>query len=483
MAARFQKLSRDIGKASSSLQLFLIVYRFLDDGQFWGGAFGRQHELYDKTAQTLVAAWHDDVIRTVLTTPPSQMVVYFQAIASASKKRPDADLALDLLKGLRAIDAALAGAHLFGPDAVGKLAPFQALRNRLRASTPYEVWKEWGIFPKPRPALDLRGQYLDDYLNYLSVVHIKGAQTSIAIKYQANDLARDGVDELECVGAIPVVLAANHVKWALLEPQKYSVALNPDELDNIIKLVMGGMDWLLARKPQIVMLPELVNHPELLKAIKLYLSGRTSRGEYTPSLVMCGSKMTKVGSTIRNRAYVLAGDGVDLWTQDKMHAYKFSKEEQRDAGYPLKEAVPVDRTEDIGIHPREITLYDMGSAWRCAVLICEDFQQDESVKAMQGWDVSLLLVPVMNGPFDRSSWAFDRAVQLAKRPGMTTAIVNSATLMAPLPASVSVDAVASRLARIVGCPRVNVAWEALVPPGFQQPSAIFARLSPYTPPV
>lgn len=483
MDDELSQLLREIGQAPSSLALFLAVYRFLETSSTWTCA----HRLKDALQQQLVAAplalWKAPVLASAQSPMDEELPAYFtEAIMRRAAGGDAGDFALKMVAGVKAIDSAFAGVHIFGPPAVGELASFLPLRTRLRKGSPLYSHDGYGIFPSPRQAVlrSRRGQFLQDHFDYLNVVPLSGG-IPVTYDFSASPAGLSG-QSLERVAILPVAVKADEVEWTLQGSDKYRVGLSPACIDTIGDRLVDALEWVLTKEPEVVLLPELVGHARLDALIKRYLSKRSSDGQYIPTLVLCGSVMHDEGGRIRNRARVISGDGRELWLQDKLHAYEFDVDAQELANWPFRESVPVCRMEDIDIDKRQLTVFDLGPHLRCAVLICEDFKQPNGLEALEPWDVTLFLVPVMNGPLGADDWAFSRAVQLADRPGSMSVVANSGVLVpVPLAGGGSPDT-ASRLAHAVGSPRKDVSWTTYPDEPGIHPTAIFGRLTPYNPP-
>lgn len=477
---RFPK--RDIARAESVLQLFLIVYRYLERTQRWEAILGHEDELRTPAADQLKTRWRSDVCAALTNAPPAHVTDYFLAVGRMRRKLSAAEVAAKLLTGLRAIDSALVGAYAFAIDELDRPDGRAGLRTRLRLGQPYEVWKDLALYPKPGAAVyraGIRGQYLRDLFAYLCVVSTSKASGRIPVSYLVNPMPPAGMDPFERVGLIPVVLDPEEVEWSLERNERYGVRIQPALIREIEARVIDALDWLMVRKPGIVLLPELASDPVIAASIKRYLRNRAERRLYTPSLVLCGTWLAPDGQGHRNRALVVGADGADLWTQNKMHAYYFSAPEQERAGSPLREAHLVGRTEAIEVYPRKIVVYDLSPEHRCAVLICEDFQQDSSATALADWGVTLLLVPVMNEAIESDAWVTKRAIYLSLRPGASSVVLNSGTLVEPrLAPRNDAASVASQLSRIIGSPRVAVDWETFMPDDSIHPWAILGTVIP-----
>lgn len=484
MDDELRQLLMDIEQAPSSLALFLVVYRFLETTRIWSQTHRIREEWQQLLRDLPLCRWKAPVLGSAQGAMPTDLPSYFtEAVVSRSAGGTRRDFAIRLLAGAKAIDTAFAGVHPFGPPAVGELASFLPLRTQLRKGLPLYSHGGFGLFPSPRQAIlrSRRGQEIQDHFDYLNVVPMAG-EVPIDYAVNASPTGWAGVSP-ERVAILPVVVHAGEVEWTLLGADTYRVRLASTHLETIATRLEEALEWVLAKEPEVVLLPELVGDPRLDARIKRYLSRRATDGRYVPTLLLCGSVMHDDGDRTTNRARVIAGDGGELWLQDKMHAYEFTLEEQANANWPFQERDPVLRMECIDIDERKLTVFDLGPHLRCAVLICEDFKQAMSLRALEPWDVTLFLVPVMNGPLGAGDWAAARAVQLADRPGSASIVANSGVLVSDPAAGSAAATTADRLAHAIGSPRKEVDWEIFPDKPGVHPTAIFGTLRPYKSPI
>ena len=177
------------------------------------------------------------------------------------------------------------------------------------------------------------------------------------------------------------------------------------------------------RGTHIVLLPELVASSAVVGEVCQFMeSARRIR------LVLAGSfgyKTNSQASPVLNIATVVGPGGQILWEQGKKHAYEMQLYEKNNKSLhticPGK--ILVEDLEPSG----RLEIRD-ASGVRMAVLVCEDFSQPEPFMELAWkYQVNILLVPTLAGPFYESGFSSDADAASAKFH-MVALIANSAGL-------------------------------------------------------
>ncbi|WP_281848699.1 hypothetical protein [Dyella sp. GSA-30] len=290
------------------------------------------------------------------------------------------------------------------------------------------------VFPRPSRHMfpEVRGQSsLSELLDFLTVVRT-GPNLSLDYQPLFDTLASEG-GEFRRIGIIPAIHSAGELVWSKVGEDRYSIA-ETEPADLVASRVCLALNWLAEQGADLVLLPELVSGPRLVAAIAGHLGRMQGQGLTPPAMVLAGTYMAQdeYGHP-RNRAVLLDSDGVELWTQDKLHAYRFTADEQGRAGHPLGKDDVQDRDEQIAVEPRTIVVADLSAAMRVVVLTCEDFIQDRPHRAtLADIDITALWVPVMSGPRPAppaQGWINDAAMHYVRHPGATSVVANSGALL------------------------------------------------------
>jgi hypothetical protein len=184
--------------------------------------------------------------------------------------------------------------------------------------------------------------------------------------------------------------------------------------------------------------------------------------------------MAQDGERIRNRAHVYDSEGELVWTQDKLHAYRFTSQEQQSGNFPLGDKGVVDRIEAIDVEPRTLYVVDLSSTQRVSVLTCEDFIQPDPHRAVLAEIMATtILVPIMGGARENpgNDWIHDAALTYVRHPGATSVMANSGALIGLHGAGRK-----ENFGQIVSAPRVDVLWVS-IKNAADEPLAWLARLA------
>ncbi|HEY5758849.1 MAG TPA: hypothetical protein VIU34_23640 [Steroidobacter sp.] len=236
------------------------------------------------------------------------------------------------------------------------------------------------------------------------------------------------------VGVLAAVQHHDELSWMVNEARgTYSVSMKPEAEAAVIQRTLAGLEWLAKRGAEIVLLPELVSSNGLHERIAKWLQAREAA---KPRLVITGTFLQpdpeKGG--VRNRAHAIDCDGGVLWSQDKMHQYKFTAEHQREASCKLASK---DLIEDIDVSNRCLVIVDSPLGERIAILICEDFARTVPQKQLLvEAGANVLLVPVMasakeDPPAVKTDWRKRCALDFADEARAVSLVSNSGALLFP----------------------------------------------------
>lgn len=115
------------------------------------------------------------------------------------------------------------------------------------------------------------------------------------------------------------------------------------------------------------------------------------------------------------------------WVQRKRHPYKLTIGEQERYGIETIFDERHDREEAISLGNRVLVLE--GRSGRTAVMICEDFgQEDRTCAELRRMGCSLVVVILMDGPVARGRWAPAKAHAFVDQTGARVLIANSLAL-------------------------------------------------------
>jgi hypothetical protein len=184
------------------------------------------------------------------------------------------------------------------------------------------------------------------------------------------------------------------------------------------------------RQVQIALFPEAVVPDPVLLAIKDELRRLSASGCEYPVLTLAGT-FGRTGSTADglpyNQGVVLNNRGDELWRQSKLHPYGMQPYEQR--RYGVEKLFSATAIEHITTHPRRLIFCDSRKrAMRMVVTICEDSaQEDPCLTAIRGMHPNLVMIPVMAGPLEGSSFV-NTVKGLTQAPGCLAVVTNSAAL-------------------------------------------------------
>jgi hypothetical protein len=343
----------------------------------------------------------------------------------------------EVVRGLRAIDDALRGFHSARVVGVSDSMKAALLRGQLRTGKPLAIIDQFALYPRPaRAKIPERGQGDPGMLLQHVAVIRRVADFEVSLVVHLQDALADQT-QFKCVGVVPVVHHHGELAWQPIGATRYRVDEDPSTSDAIKSRVNRALDEIASQEAQVVLMPELVSGPKLRSAVAARLRERSSRGDATPLITLCGTSLETVGGGTRNQAAVLDSEGDIVWTQNKLHAYRFSAEEQSAVGFPLGPA-PADRQEAIDIAPSALVIVDLNANLRVVVLICEDLiQAPPHAVAIQQMGVTTVLAPIMdrspnlrpNTSLPDLGWLEHGALTYIRHPGASTFIANSGTLV------------------------------------------------------
>lgn len=434
-------LREEFGRGATTEGAFVSLYAFLDgspNGRFGWLPLG-QRSVTGVNSDRHIHTWKDALRRSIDDETPVAGLLELCGVgealnAVAASGRMSAENSRDLVLTLRTLDSAFLGVHsadtLSSDDSPG----LARLRSRLWRGEPLMQYGDLNVFPRPSRHMfpEVRGQSsLSELLDFLTVVR---TDANLSLDYQPLfDILTPGRDEFRRIGIIPAIHSAGELAWSKIGDDRYSIA-EAEPTDLVANRVCRALTWLAEQGVDLVLLPELVSGPQLVAAIAGHLGRMQGQGLTPPAMVLAGTHMTQDESGHpRNRAVLLDSDGAELWTQDKLHAYRFTADEQRKAGHPLGEDDVQDRNEQIAVEPRPIVVKDLSAATRVVVLTCEDFIQDRPHRAaLADIDITALWVPVMSGPRPAppaQGWINDAAMNYVRHPGATSLVANSGALL------------------------------------------------------
>lgn len=351
--------------------------------------------------------------------------------------RITAENSAEVVRGLRAIDDALRGFHSARVVGISDSMKAALLRGQLRTGKPLAVIDQFALYPRPaRAKIPERGQGDPGMLLQHVAVIRRVADFDVRLAVHLQDALADQT-QFKRVGVVPVVHHHRELAWQPIGASRYRVDEDPSTSEAIKNRVDRALDEIASQNAQVVLMPELVSGPRLRSAVAARLGERSLRGEATPLITLCGTSLEDVEGTTRNQAAVLDGEGDVVWTQNKLHAYRFSAEEQSAVGFPLGPA-PADRQEAIDIAPSALVVVDLSANLRVVVLICEDLiQAPPHAVAIQQMGVTTVLAPIMDkAPNLRPDtalpdlgWLEHGALAYVRHPGASTFIANSGTLV------------------------------------------------------
>lgn len=469
----------------SAEDAFLAVFSFIDctpDGRFGWFSLG-DRAVRGVECDSQIRKWRDRLRESineqgVVTDLPvlANLGGTLSAINAANAITPENSKCLVI--ALRTLDAAFIGVNMtdvsFSDDQRGLVR----LRKNLWRSEPLFSQDGLRVYPKPTRSAspERRGQSrLTELLDVLTVVrdtrHLRVEVRSLP------SVAKVDHDGFRRIGIIPTIQHARELCWAREPNDRYSIAEH-EVAEEIHARVRTALDALLERGAKLIVLPELVSGESLVRMLKGYLLDRTRLGLATPELLLAGTFMaadTKNGPR-RNRAIVLDGEGIELWRQDKMHAYRFNAADQSITGHPLGRDDLTDRDEDIAIEPRTLVAVDLSPSQRVVVLTCEDFiQEDPHRPTVNDLFVTTLLVPIMAPARHEppaQAWIRDAAMNYVRHPGATSVVANSGALL--------VQANSHhqwwQLGDILSSPRLTPTWEPVPGSAGQPPVAWLLQL-------
>lgn len=358
-----------------------------------------------------------------------------RAIVGSNRVTPENSA--EIVRGLRAIDDAFRGFHSARVVGVSDSMKAALLRAQLRTGKPLAIIDEFALYPRPaRTKIPERGQGDPGMLLQHVAVIRRVADFEVRLVVRLQDALADQT-QFKRVGVVPVVHHHGELAWQPIGATRYRVDEDPRTSETIKSRVNRALDEIASQEAQVVLMPELVSGPKLRSAVAAQLGERSSRGEATPLITLCGTSLENVGGTTRNQATVLDSEGDVVWTQNKLHAYRFSAEEQTAVGFPLG-PVPADRQEAIDIAPSALVIVDLNANLRVVVLICEDLiQAPPHEVAIQQMGVTTVLAPIMdrspnlraNTALPDLGWLEHGALSYVRHPGASTFIANSGSLV------------------------------------------------------
>jgi len=382
---------------------------------------------------------------------------------------------LSLVIALKVLDSAFRGVHPGEVSYASDGAGYIALRTRVRGGLPLFESEGRQVFPRPRRLAqpELRGQgRLNELLDSLVVVPRSALLQVINLTAFAVD--SPGIDGFKSIGIIPTINAHDELEWTKELGDRYSVA-EKVALRAVIHARVGeALSRLLDEGAELILIPELVSSLGLNEFIADEIDSRRRKGLPTPYLVLAGTHMAQDGERIRNRAHVYDTEGELVWAQDKLHAYRFTSQEQQSGNYPLGDKDVVDRIEAIDVEPRTLYVVDLSSTQRVTILTCEDFIQPDPHRAVLAEIMATtILVPIMGGARGNpdNDWIHDAALTYVRHPGATSVMANSGALIGLHGAGRK-----ENFGQIVAAPRVEVVWVSLKNAA-GEPLAWLARLA------
>jgi len=308
----------------------------------------------------------------------------------------------------------------------GSLVPdrFQAARDLLRTRGTFTKEASGRLIPSA--ARSVRGNSLRQFYGNLLRV---GPAADQGVDYGvSSSIPTKPPGAALIVGFIPTVHAAGEMSWSI-ERGAFHVRLNPKFEKKVIERVIRSLEWLLSRRADVIVIPELVSSIALRERVGEELR---SHAAHTPLLVVCGSEAVRSDSPTKrtNRAFVLGPSGRELWTQDKHHPYSISAEQI--AQWGLQRQLGKVKRNEVGTSTRKkVVIRDIPGSGRFCVVVCEDLARSEPVQnAIRDFGVDMGVVVVMNGLFSESGWRLRHAVNLAEEPGSRIAIGNSCAILA-----------------------------------------------------
>jgi predicted amidohydrolase len=367
-----------------------------------------------------------------------------------------------LVTALLVLDDSFDGVHVGEVLADYDEEGFVELRSRLRNGRPLFAMGSYSALPRPRRAIPFvpRGQgIVAELLRNLAIVKEKPPLTvRNSIMFHGSDRPVRGFDR---IGIIPTINEHAELEWIKDGPQRYRVDECLAAKQVVRDRVRAGLNLLCDAGVDLILMPELVSSTALTELVGLELRTRSDIGKATPYLVLAGTSFVLSDGRTRNRATLFNGRGDVVWVQDKMHAYTFTVREQAESGHPLGQADLADRCEAMDPEPRTLHLVDLSATQRVAVLTCEDFIQPEPHQSVVAEAATtLILVPIMSGRRESSAvgWIHDGALNYARRPGATSVIANSGTLL-------NGPGEGWQYGHVVAEPRVSADWQQLPPDG------------------
>lgn len=442
MKAGAAALLSALQRGEELLPAFLALYRFIhasDDAGLGWYSLGDEQVL-GVECDLAIGQWNAALIECIRTGAKfadylkiAKLRAALESIQSTGRVTPENSK--HIVIALRVIEAAFRGVHLAEVSGVSDSLAVADMRTALRKGLPLTSDETYSVFPRPRRLArsDERGQcVLSDFLDVLCVVQTEPQMT---IRYQATFGDYDaGLGGFERIGIVPAINNASELEWRREANNKYSIQENLAVEYEVHQRVIQALDALLAVNVDVILLPELVSGPRLLAMIKKHLARQALGGKRMPILVLAGSQLVKdADDRIRNRAHVLSGEGDEVWYQDKLHAYRFSANEQKNAGYPLGPDDVVDRVENISITPRTLQVVDVSPSLRVVVLICEDLKQPlPHADKVHELCVTSILVPIMSGERAKpptEGWVSRGVMTYVDHPGAACIVANSSTLI------------------------------------------------------
>ena len=338
-----------------------------------------------------------------------------------------------LVMALLVFDDAFQGVHpgevVSATDALG----FVEMRTRIRKGEACFQLDGLRAYPKPRRLVhqEVRGQgRLTDLLVNIAVVQ-SGSDLEV-VNLIAFDDGSFGPKGFTRIGIIPTIDSHEELAWKKENHRRYSIAEELGTCTRVHARVRDALALLIAEGAELVLMPELVASPALVRVVADALATARHAGKCTPHLMLVGTQLVNDGDKTRNRACVVDAEGETVWEQDKLHAYRFSALDQARCGHPMGADELVDRTEAIDVEPRTLYVVDLSATQRVTILTCEDFIQPDPHRSIVADIVATtILVPIMsghrNGP--NVGWIQDAAVNYVRRPGATCVIANSGALL------------------------------------------------------
>ncbi len=384
-----------------------------------------------------------------------------------------AETSLQLVTALLVIEHAYRGLHP-AEVSVDDTMHFAELRTMLRRGEPLFPHERLRVYTRPRRTVRRMSRGQPDLNSLLRHFVVAEPPANLQLTYACYfPLGARGRGGFRRIGVVPTIAHADELQWSKEGDNRYRVEINTTARTAVWRRVEAALVQLVSRRADLVILPELSGAEWLDDFIADWMVAQPSHARL-PALVVAGTRLARdEGGRLRNRAHVLGPRGELAWTQDKLHAYTFTAENQRDANCPLGSDDLCHRTEAIAVDPRKLNIVDLSSSQRVVLLTCEDFAQEAphtaSIRALQA---TLILVPVMapGRAGEEQTWLHRRAMDYIQQPGAASVVANSGALV------LTHQRTAASYAQVLADPRVQGHWEGIPITGEPVPMAWFMDL-------